>query len=114
VTVGGLQARHRSVGAVGIDRAIRAIEWFETGNVGFRSHRSTDRHRRWRRWDVRCVERALHDVRWNTVFTNHRCASRAELGGFAIIDRALEETDRALAFNFSLPWHRVNQASNRH
>jgi len=37
-------------------------------------------------------------VRWNTVFTNPPlCITEAELKeGFAIIDRALSETDRAI------------------
>jgi len=95
-----LQSRHACVGAVRSIGLFGAIELVR------------DRERRvplapfnGSSPEMAALGRALREnglytmLRWNTVFTNPPlCITEAELQeGFAIIDRALEETDRALA-----------------
>jgi taurine--2-oxoglutarate transaminase len=96
-----LQTRHQSVGAVRSIGLFGAIELVR------------DRERRvplapfnGASPEMAALGRALRQnglytmLRWNTVFTNPPlCITEAELKeGFAIMDRALEETDRSLSF----------------
>ena len=96
-----LARRHPSVGAVAVDRPVRHRRaGARHGERRRRWRRSTAPRRRWRRSASSSAQEGLYTfVRWNTFFTNPPlCITEAELReAFAIIDRGLEITDRAVA-----------------
>ena len=100
----GAARRSRAPASVGrrgaIDRAVRPRRArARQARRRRRSRRSTARRTRWRRSASSSGRKGLYTfVRWNTFFTNPPlCITEAELReAFAIIDRGLEITDRAV------------------